>query len=254
MTIKEIEALSGMERANIRFYEREGLIAPERMENGYRNYSDDELEILLRIKLLRSLHISLDEIKALQEGSKNLADTLSKQIFELEKERQGVSYAQDVCRAMQEDGVSFNDLDAKKYLEGISRITGEIGSSYFDFKGDELPQVFYPWRRFLARILDLSIYSTLWSIILILVFHVNLATRSSIENIFNTIISLVIMLFLEPLWLHLSGTTPGKAIFGLRIEDSEGRRLRYLEGFERTWGVLSSGMGYNFPIYNLVRL
>ena len=33
MTIKEIEALSGMSRANIRYYEAEGFLSPERREN-----------------------------------------------------------------------------------------------------------------------------------------------------------------------------------------------------------------------------
>ena len=64
MTIKDIETLSGMTRANIRFYESEGLLSPERRANGYRDYSNYELEILKRIKLLRTLHISLEEIKA----------------------------------------------------------------------------------------------------------------------------------------------------------------------------------------------
>ena len=51
MRIKEIEELSGIERSNIRFYEREGLLSPKRLENGYRDYSDEDLEILLKIKL-----------------------------------------------------------------------------------------------------------------------------------------------------------------------------------------------------------
>ena len=34
MTIKEIENLSGMTRANIRFYETEGLLRPARNSNG----------------------------------------------------------------------------------------------------------------------------------------------------------------------------------------------------------------------------
>ena len=36
MTIKELEALTGLSRANIRFYEKEGLLSPLRRENGYR--------------------------------------------------------------------------------------------------------------------------------------------------------------------------------------------------------------------------
>lgn len=37
MTIKDIEIRSGMTRANIRFYEAEGLLSPARSANGYRD-------------------------------------------------------------------------------------------------------------------------------------------------------------------------------------------------------------------------
>ena len=38
LTIKQMEERSGMSRANIRFYEAEGLLCPARQENGYRDY------------------------------------------------------------------------------------------------------------------------------------------------------------------------------------------------------------------------
>lgn len=254
MTIKEIEMLTGMDRGNIRFYEREGLITPKRMTNGYREYTEDDLQVLLRIKLLRSLHISLDEIRGLKDGYKDLADTLSKQIAKLGQEKQDASYAQEVCRAMQKDRVAFDYLDAKKYLDGINQSMNETGSSYFSVKGDELPQVFNPWRRFFARTFDIFMYSVLWSAFIALVFNVNLTARSNVGNIFDTFIAISMMLFFEPFLLHFVGTTPGKLIFGLRIETPDGRRLSYIEGFERTWGVIGKGIGYNIPIYNLIRL
>ena len=42
MTIKEIELRSGMDRANIRFYEKEGLLSPRYLDNGYRDYTEDD--------------------------------------------------------------------------------------------------------------------------------------------------------------------------------------------------------------------
>ena len=42
MTIKEIEEASGMQRANIRYYEEEGFLNPEREKNGYRNYTEED--------------------------------------------------------------------------------------------------------------------------------------------------------------------------------------------------------------------
>lgn len=44
VTIAELEARSGMTRANIRFYESEGFLSPARRENGYRDYSEADLE------------------------------------------------------------------------------------------------------------------------------------------------------------------------------------------------------------------
>lgn len=254
MQIKEIEKLSGMKRANIRFYEKEGFITPKRLDNGYRDYSESDLQILLRIKLLRSLHISLEEIHAIKEGSEDLGDILSKQIEKLEQEKQDISYAKDVCYAMQADAVSFENLDAQKYLDGIDKTSKVSGSSYFSIKDDELAQVYYPWRRYFARRLDLFIYNVLWSAFIALAFNVNLASRSNLGNILDSFIAIIIMLFIEPVWLHMLGTTPGKAIFGLKIESYGGSRLSYGQGLERTFGVIASGMGFNIPIYNIVRL
>ena len=66
MTIKEIEALSGMSRANIRYYETEGFLSPERRENGYRDYSEADVIWLKKIKLLRKLGVPLEEIRRMQ--------------------------------------------------------------------------------------------------------------------------------------------------------------------------------------------
>ena len=47
----DLEQQAGMTRANIRYYEQEGLLSPVRRENGYRDYSQEDLDTLLRIKL-----------------------------------------------------------------------------------------------------------------------------------------------------------------------------------------------------------
>ena len=49
-----------MTRANIRFYEAEGFIRPERRENGYRNYSEAELEQLLLTPIMLIFRPNVD--------------------------------------------------------------------------------------------------------------------------------------------------------------------------------------------------
>ena len=64
MKINEVEALVGITRKNIRFYESEGLLTPRRnSENGYRDYGEGEVRTLLQIKLMRKLGVSLEEIR-----------------------------------------------------------------------------------------------------------------------------------------------------------------------------------------------
>ena len=45
MKIKEVEARVGMTRANIRYYEKEGLLnTTVRNENNYREYTEEDIE------------------------------------------------------------------------------------------------------------------------------------------------------------------------------------------------------------------
>lgn len=249
MTIKEIEEKSGMPRANIRFYETEGLLNPERRANGYRDYSDEDLEILMKIKLLRALHISLEEIKSLHAGERALPDTLNQHLAKLEREEKDIAKAQKICKVMQSDGVQYRTLDAKHYLNVIEQTTKEpVELPPSDF----IPKVHIPWRRYFARTLDFAIYSTLWNVALIM--NVNISEYTKTGNLLDTILILLIMLLVEPVLLCLFGTTPGKWILGIRVTDNEGRRLTYSEAWARTRSVLFRGMGLSIPIYSLYRL
>lgn len=73
MTIKELEKRSGLPRTAIRFYEQQGLITPQRRENNYRDYSEEDARTLEKVKLLRQLSLDLEAIRTLKEGSLSLA-------------------------------------------------------------------------------------------------------------------------------------------------------------------------------------
>ena len=247
MTVKEMEALSGMTRANIRFYEAEGLLTPARSANGYRDYSHHDLEVLQRIRLLRSLRIPLEEIRALHDNSDDLPHTLDRHLAALEAERQDIGRADRVCREMRRDGVAYQTLDARKYLDALDRPTEEA------LIHDVIPSVRAPWRRFFARVMDLWLYAWVWNIFLLLVCRVNVSRYAAI-GLVTMIAALVMMLFLEPLLLHLWGTTPGKRIMGLSVADDSEGRLSYGDALVRTLEVLRYGMGWGIPIYRLYRL
>lgn len=121
MTIRELEQKSGLERANIRFYEKEKLLNPVRRENGYRDYSEEDLQTLRRICLFRRLQFSLEEIRSLQEGKEELSEALAIQLQRLERREWETERAREVCRSMQRDRAEFEGLDAEKYLAQLEK-------------------------------------------------------------------------------------------------------------------------------------
>ena len=117
MTIKDMEARTGMSRANIRYYEQEGLIAPQRDSNGYRNYQESDVQALERILLMRRLGVSLEDIRALQAGSLPLGEAMERQADKLGREQQEAAAAQALCRSIQTTGVPYGRLDARPFLQ-----------------------------------------------------------------------------------------------------------------------------------------
>ena len=78
MKIKDVEKQVGISKANIRFYEEEGLIHPARnQENNYREYSEADVEQLQEIKKLRLIGIPVQEIKEIYEDRLTLQEALS---------------------------------------------------------------------------------------------------------------------------------------------------------------------------------
>ena len=64
--IGEAATRSGVSAANIRYYEKEGLLsAGARSESSYRLYSDAEIHQLRFIRLCRAMDMSLDEVRSL---------------------------------------------------------------------------------------------------------------------------------------------------------------------------------------------
>ena len=103
MNIKTAEALSGVSRQNIRFYEREGLLTPDRNpENDYREYQQSHIETLKRIRIMRMLDMPLDQIKLVLEGKLTPAEAAKEQKKKLEKQQEALFAAIRFCEEWRE--------------------------------------------------------------------------------------------------------------------------------------------------------
>lgn len=123
MKINEVEALAGISKKNIRFYEEQGLLSPRRnSENGYRDYGENEVEVLRRIKVLRKLGVPIEEIRQMLSGSHTVSDGIRRHIITLERERRNLdipvsSLDSEALLAkmeqLEQGGASFQDKHAQ---------------------------------------------------------------------------------------------------------------------------------------------
>ena len=227
MTIKEIEALTGLPRTNIRYYEQEGLISPQRSENHYRDYSQEDVQTLLRVRLLRSLNLPLEEIKNLLQGG-DLTLALQQHLLTLEERSGAIQRARTLTALLIQREEQFATLDATAYLNPQDT-PEEAGAKKLSL----------PWRRYWAWGTDAVVFSYLTSLIL---------EPLDPEGWFLNLVQLIMLCLGTSLCLHLFATTPGKAIFGIRVLNLEGERLTFWDALERNWICLWEGQGLRLPL------
>jgi len=130
--INEVERLVGITKGNIRFYEKQGLLTPGRDSgNGYRDYGEDDVVWLKKIRLLRMLDVPIEEIARLRSGSLTLSDAMGRHIIQLERRRANLSAMLRVCQQLQESGCTLDGLDVDAALSHMERQEQE-GTRFMD--------------------------------------------------------------------------------------------------------------------------
>lgn len=258
MTIKELENRTGMARANIRFYEGEGLLTPKRLDNGYRDYSEEDARTLEKIKLLRQLQLDIDTIRKVQQGALTLEQAVFIQTTKLEGDKALIERATEVCRGIESSGVEYAALEPQPWLAQLQApqrpgLPETQPTSLEDLGVEEWDGEYracdHPWMRLFARNLDMTLYSTLYEGLWMLLFWDQKAPLST--GILSGLFLLAFTLAVEPLWLHYVGWTPGKLLFGLKVRNKNKEKLTLAQGYERSWAVFREGYGWGIPFCNL---
>lgn len=132
MKINQVEELVGITKKNIRFYEDQGLITPNRnLENGYRDYSLEDVKVLNQIKLLRRLEVPIEEIRRLQAGEISLDVCLQQQIKEFSKRQKDMDILSQLCQEIIDSSDELENMDVEKYLDDMKRLE-KGGVSFMD--------------------------------------------------------------------------------------------------------------------------
>ncbi|WP_106461538.1 MerR family transcriptional regulator [Anaerococcus sp. Marseille-P3915] len=88
MLRSEIQKETGLTRKAIEYYEEKGLIHPQKSENGYRDYSTKDLEILKKVSIFRKLGMSISDIyQCISSGGHTLSSVLREKQHQLDLDR-----------------------------------------------------------------------------------------------------------------------------------------------------------------------
>lgn len=154
MKINEVEVLAGIAKKNIRFYEEQGLISPRRNpENGYRDYADEDVLVLRRIRLLRKLDVPIDEIRLMLSGSHTVGDGMRRHLTSLERQQRNLQQAMELCQELAYQDIPISQLDTESLLTRMETLE-QAGTSFHDVAAQDIK------KRYIAPVVVTTIVVT----------------------------------------------------------------------------------------------
>ena len=150
--IKKVSEISGVSVRTLHHYDEIGLLSPQKKENGYRYYSEDDMSLLQMILFYKHLGFSLKQIKKLIKQEENeILSHLRKQLILMQEEKQRLltlidtltktieSKERRVPMSTKEKFNGFRYQDNQKYKQDAINIYGKevIEQSLEKQKGKE---------------------------------------------------------------------------------------------------------------------
>lgn len=133
MLRNEIQEKTGLTRKAIEYYEEKGFINPSRKDNGYRDYSEDDLSILKKISFYKKLDLNLPEIEECLSSSSIISSSiLRKKEQELELNKRKIS----LMKSLLEDKIDINKiLDELNIIEKEETLYSKLEKAFPGYFG-----------------------------------------------------------------------------------------------------------------------
>lgn len=104
MNIGEVARRTGLPAKTIRYYESIGLVRANRLANGYRDYSDEQLEKLHFVARSRALGFSLEECRTLlalqADENRDCADVVNLTSHHIDDVEQQIQNLTDIRKTL----------------------------------------------------------------------------------------------------------------------------------------------------------
>lgn len=133
MLINELAKLTGLTKKAIEYYTEQSLVSPTILENGYRDFTEDDVECLKKVYVLRKLGLSIDEIKSVLDdktGSVLPKISVQKELY-LQREQE-----KKLILDKLDSGKSYTEISLElKSLEQSANITDKLLEAFPGYYG-----------------------------------------------------------------------------------------------------------------------
>lgn len=120
MKISEAAKLTGLNVSSIRFYERKGLLMPQREDGSkYRDYTDEDVQRIRQILLYRKMGISVETIELILKGKAVPGEILAEQKRVLEEQITELKGASELCKLVMKEAEIPENKKLEEYLNYV---------------------------------------------------------------------------------------------------------------------------------------
>ncbi|MCR6546568.1 MerR family transcriptional regulator [Dehalobacterium formicoaceticum] len=133
MLINQVSKTTGLTKKAIEYYTSQGLVSPSVFDNGYRDYSENDVEALSKIFVLRRLDIGTDEIKTVLSDKSNTVLQVVSVRKELQLQREAAKRA---ILDQLSSGKTFGEIvENLRTLENSKTITEKLLDAFPGYYG-----------------------------------------------------------------------------------------------------------------------
>lgn len=146
MLINEVCKTCALTKKAVEYYIAQGLVAPSVQENGYRDFSDADIERLKKISVLRGLGISAAELQKILSVQQEMGDAALKAISD--RKRMEIAVMQEKRQLLQELSRTQDwDLVQKKLrqLQNKQSVLARLQEAFPGYYGNYICQHFAPY-------------------------------------------------------------------------------------------------------------
>jgi DNA-binding transcriptional MerR regulator len=144
--INEVCKTCALTKKAVEYYIAQGLVAPSVQENGYRDFSDADIERLKKISVLRGLGISAAELQKILSVQQEMGDAALKAISD--RKRMEIAVMQEKRQLLQELSRTQDwDLVQKKLrqLQNKQSVLARLQEAFPGYYGNYICQHFAPY-------------------------------------------------------------------------------------------------------------